>query len=212
VVALDAAAGAPVAAIAATGAFAAELAVSPSGRSVVFGSGAAALSIYDARTLQARVTLADATPSTIFHLAFSADEARVAATGLDGVLRIWDARTGALARVIQLGEAGNGVAWSPDGTLIATGGDDHELTIWDPISGRRLAHQPFADAVEDVAFSPRGDQLAATWLGNDALLWNVPTWDGDRAALDRWLGCYVPWRLDGDSVVAGPIDPSACGK
>jgi WD40 repeat protein len=128
------------------------------------------------------------------------------------VLRIWDARTGALARVIQLGEAGNGVAWSPDGTLIATGGDDHELTIWDPISGRRLAHQPFADAVEDVAFSPRGDQLAATWLGNDALLWNVPTWDGDRAALDRWLGCYVPWRLDGDSVVAGPIDPSACGK
>src|SRR3954447_6049932 len=108
----------------------------------------------------------------------SPDGSLVATAAGEGGGRLYDARTGAMLRVI--GEAGDrGVVFSPDGrTLTAAGFHMDKLVgLWDVQSGKRI--RTFAGQTEweadATAISPDGKLLASTGTDKQILVWELAT-------------------------------------
>jgi WD40 repeat protein len=105
--------------------------------------------------------------------AFSPDGSRIAITGQDGRLRIYDSATGRGVVALEGSNPGSGpVRFSPDGSQIASGvgkfPGEVKLGTWDAVTGRvRLTlsrgdvhTDPELTVLEDLAFSPDGHYLA----------------------------------------------------
>ena len=97
--------------------------------------------------------------------------------------RLYDARTGALLRVIGSSWDQNGVGsrvdFSPDGRTLAGAGfsKDKQVGILDVQTGKRLqslaGHTEWA--TDAVAFSPDGKLLASSGADKQILVWELPT-------------------------------------
>ncbi|MGD8404433.1 MAG: TIR domain-containing protein, partial [Anaerolineales bacterium] len=94
----------------------------------------------------------------------------------DGIIRMWDVKSGQ-----QIGEALNGhagsvesVAFSPDGKTLASGSGDSTIRLWSVESGEEIAilsgHE---GSVNSVAFSPDGKTLASGSGDLTIRLWDV---------------------------------------
>jgi WD40 repeat protein len=111
-------------------------------------------------------------PAAVVRLAFNRDGRRLATACQDGVVRIWDAQTGALIR----GLTGHTapvmcVAFNPDGTRIASGSLDHTVRVRDAGDGREIvkyAGHASQRSVTALAFSPDGLRVASVG-GNTGL-------------------------------------------
>ncbi len=101
----------------------------------------------------------------VWNVRYAPDGTRLAATGGDGVLRVFATGSGdEVARLIPLGApAQHGLDWSPDGRWLAVGTAAHQILVYDARDGRLidtlLGH---ADVVTAVAWSPDGAALAST--------------------------------------------------
>jgi WD40 repeat protein/DNA-binding XRE family transcriptional regulator len=100
---------------------------------------------------------------------------RMVSAGEDGLLLVWDLRTGELARA-RRGHTGwvYAVAFSPDGQLIATAGDDGLVRIWhaqtaDPVTAL-IGHQR---RVRALVFSPSGRLLLSGGEDGQVRVWDV---------------------------------------
>ncbi len=103
-----------------------------------------------------------------------------------GKVEIRSIESGAVKRVINVGDQVGALAIAPDGKLLASASeDDKEVTIWDVATGERLRTLP-ADKYEMrlIVFSPTGEHVAALGKGGSPKLaifvWDVVT--GELAA------------------------------
>ena len=98
----------------------------------------------------------------------SPDGNTLVVTYFTATLIVWDARTGARKKVIELRKAGFGdVAFSPDGTMFATAPgnfaqeqDSRLIKFWDAKTYKVIAKLQSAGHVDSVRFSPDGKNLA----------------------------------------------------
>jgi WD40 repeat protein/transcriptional regulator with XRE-family HTH domain len=125
--------------------------------------------IYDTATGKIILTLAghgDGIRSS--GIAFSPDGKRIATTGNDATVKIWNSETG--AELFSLtGHTGPtfGVLFSPDGTYLASSSVDRTIKIWTlPKQGEQvdapLTLYGNGGAVYRLAFSPDGTRIVAT--------------------------------------------------
>jgi WD40 repeat protein len=125
-------------------------------------------------------------PTPVVDVAFSPDGETVATTTAQGgLIRTWDAATGARRLTLRDG-SGNPVPgnweieFSPDGMLLAAPSGD-AVYVWDSDTGglvARLRHSPQAD---DLEFTPDGGHLI-TVRGDGRLgIWDTETWDEERS-------------------------------
>ena len=100
----------------------------------------------------------------VHSVAFSPDGKRLASTGLDRTVKLWD--IGADQELATLKGNGNryaSVTFSPDGKMLASGSDDGAVRLWDVATGRELATLKGNAGrwIHSVAFSPDGKRLAS---------------------------------------------------
>jgi WD40 repeat protein len=121
---------------------------------------------------------------------YSPDGNRVAAAGTDGVLSVYEARTG---RVLYRTSAPkptafHGLDWSPDGTLIAAGAADRSIYVFTAATGSLydtlVGHRNLVTA---VAWSPNGRTLASTAGGQRVAVANNQVSQGPDDAVHLWI-------------------------
>jgi eukaryotic-like serine/threonine-protein kinase len=140
--------------------------------------------------------------SSVLHVAWSADGKRLASSGTDGTVRIWDPADGAeLHRFTgQNGELAT-VVWSPDGHRLASCSSDGSVALWNADGGERaLVFHGHAGGVHSVAWSPDGSRLAS---GDDRM---IKIWDGKTGEVQRafkaatsYMQC-ISWSPDGSKI------------
>jgi eukaryotic-like serine/threonine-protein kinase len=106
-------------------------------------------------------------------VAFNPAGDRVAASNLDGTIKIWDAAKGKQLLNIKAGGGLWSVAYSPDGKRIAAGGWDELIYVFDAGNGKTLftlrAHE---NTITSVAFSPDGSRMASASLDQTIKIWS----------------------------------------
>jgi RNA polymerase sigma factor (sigma-70 family) len=137
-------------------------------------------------------------------IAFSPDGARIATTGTDLAIRLWDANTGAKLR--DLGRHYSPVqalAFSPDGKRLAAGGLDQLIRLWDAESGKELVTDDgHKDRVGQVSISGSGTAVLTPSWDNTLSVWRAPGWGRVTRIQTGGLVSGSQLTSDGRSVLA----------
>ncbi|MDR1586316.1 MAG: caspase family protein, partial [Treponema sp.] len=97
-------------------------------------------------------------------------------SGADSVIRMWDARTGALLHTLEGHKKYiRSLDISPDGGKIASGSADATVKIWDALNHELLFTLEHATEVSSVAFNPQKPVLASGSLDGAVNLWDTET-------------------------------------
>jgi WD40 repeat protein len=143
---------------------------------------------------------------------FSPDGARIATTGWDVTVRIFDAATGRQLRVLRgHGPGGLGtypVAWSPDGSrLLSTAADG--TRIWDARTGKRLlALPPSGGPGFSAAWSPNGRQIL-TESGIGPAVWDASSGERLRTLETSAASSDMVFSRDGSRLATTTVDERA---
>jgi WD40 repeat protein/energy-coupling factor transporter ATP-binding protein EcfA2 len=145
-------------------------------------------------------------------VAFSPAGDRLAASSLDGTVRVWNVAGHGEPLVLHGPESGSGkgvegVAFSPDGRWVAGAGRDGGVRVW-PVVGKGdpILLKSGPERVLDVAFSPDGTRLASGGGENLVRVWTLA--DRSSTVLGGHSGVVeaVAFSPDGRSVASASLD------
>jgi len=163
---------------------------SPDGSAILTGAESGTVQLWDATT-GAAIGPSLKHRQAARHVSFSPDGKLVAVAYRDGmhqleplpqrtlqngVVRIWNPRTGKLLATLT-GHKGDvyQTAWSPDGKTLLSGGWDATARLWDVATGKQItAAIPHKTAVRAVCFRPDG-RTFLTWNFNRIQRWATPS-------------------------------------
>jgi WD40 repeat protein len=120
--------------------------------------------------------------ATIWAIDFSPDGRELVTADADGVIRIWDARTGTQTNLLSLqGQAGiepgtdaTSAEFSPSGRFVLTAGDDGAARIWNLATGRvELLMQASTGPTRTASFSADGLRIVTASLDGNARVWRA---------------------------------------
>jgi len=152
--------------------------------------------------------------SPVATFAFSNDGTRLASSGLDNKVRLWDLRKPDVPAVVLEGQQGAvlSIAFSRDGAQLATGGGDRSVRVWNL---RRLEQRPEIfqgpeSVINSVAFSPDGLRLAAGGVDRVVRMWDLRTPEAPPVRFDGHESdiLSVVFSPDGSRLAAGGFDGS----
>jgi WD40 repeat protein len=150
---------------------------------------------------------------------YSPDGLLLAATGEDGLARVWDAHTGEQRQALQSGtdEFASDPAWSPDGKSLAVAGHEGSIgslnqrgivTIWDVASGTaKFRLEGLPNNSSSVAWSPDGRTVVGGSADGPVKMWNAAT-GADIALLaghTKWVS-KIAYSPKGDKLATSSWD------
>jgi len=115
-------------------------------------------------------------PSWAFSVLFAHDGSQLFSSGIDTVIRTWDAATGSEVGKPFEGHTDSiyGLALSPDGQRLASGGTEHIIFIWDVNSRQRITRLfGHSGGIRALSFSPDGTMLASGGYDQMIRLWDL---------------------------------------
>ncbi|MFF4985569.1 helix-turn-helix domain-containing protein [Streptosporangium saharense] len=112
----------------------------------------------------------------VFAVAFDPGGGRLAATGENGAVVLWDTADLGRAPAALTGHDSGvyALAFAPGGQVLATGGADHTVRLWD-LTGARppVTLTAHTNTVNGVAFSPDGRTMATAGADRTVRLWST---------------------------------------
>lgn len=148
----------------------------PDGTILAYTPDRYAINVWDTQNDEPLYQIHTSFTGAVNSLAFSPDSGILASGHYDGMVRLWDMRTGELALEFDSGAVVQSLTFSPDGRLLATGGsfENSLVQLWSAGSGtllRQLDGQ--GGGIVGLAFSPDGQMLASAAYDGLVRLWGV---------------------------------------
>ena len=150
------------------------LAGSPDGATIVLWE-ETTITLLDGQSLEPLRQWPHGHKGAVYSVAVSPDSRRILTSGEDGIVRVWDAATGAPLHDL-VGHANRVLcaSYSPDGQRIATGGFDDNVRIWNAQTFEQVArlggHQ---DYVHGLAWRADNQQLLSCSGDHTIRIWDT---------------------------------------
>src|SRR6266700_6516526 len=137
---------------------------------------------------------------------------RIASSGGDGLVRVWEADTGQtlltyrghpwLVKNFNMAPTIYSIAWSPEGLRLTSGGVGTSVRVWDAATGQDISiytgHSGLLPDVWAVAWSPDGVRIASTCDDKNIRRWDAKTGKPIKTfkTSSRWV-YTIAWSPDG---------------